>query len=172
MTWRRTTDKVVWQWGHVLEKYDRVGRERSKLGMPTSGIWGQPERFWGGSYVNGIVLWSKATGAHHVRGGFHDAFVKAAGRTRMGLPITDIKKGSDGSLRQRFTRGTLYQRAGGGIFALWGKIDERYRAMGAGDSKCGRPTSSQVSDRAGAAAAFQNGSIVWSRKNGVKVNCS
>ena len=171
MTWRAGTDKVVWQWGHVLEKYDRIGRERSAVGMPISGIWGEPTRFWGGSYVNGIVLWSMGTGAHHIRGGFHDAFVRAKGRTNMGLPISDVKKGADDALRQRFTRGTLYRPPNRAVFALWGRIDERYRAMGAGDSRCGRPTSSQVADGAGAAAAFQNGSIVWSRKGGVTVNC-
>jgi hypothetical protein len=88
----------------------------------------------------------------------------------MGLPITGVKNVSDGH-RQRFTRGTLYRPPSGKVFALWGKIDERYRAMGGGDSRCGRPTSSMVSDRAGAAASFQKGSIVWTRKGGVKVNC-
>lgn len=171
MTWRKASDQVVWQWGPVLEKYDALGRERSVLGMPTSGIWGN-DRFSGGSYVEGVILWSKETGAKHVRGRFYDAFRDAGGRKRLGLPISGVIDRKGGGHRQRFTRGTLYKAPKSTeVFALWGAVDERYRAMGGGGSKCGHPTGSMVADRAGSAAAFQHGSIVWTREGGVRVNC-
>lgn len=171
MTWRKSSDEVVWQWGPVLEKYNALGRERSVLGMPTSGVWGN-EAYRGGSYVNGVILWSKATGAKHVRGRFFNAFQSTGGRTRLGLPTTSVVDRAGGGHRQRFTRGSLYQSPGRKtVFALWGAIDERYRALGGGGSKCGYPTASMVADRAGAAAAFQHGSIAWTRDRGVRVNC-
>ncbi|HEV3473260.1 MAG TPA: hypothetical protein VG408_08670, partial [Actinomycetota bacterium] len=167
------TDKVVWQWGEVLKKYDRVGRESSKLGMPTSGIWGEAGRYRGATYVNGVILWSSETGAHHVRNAFHASFTAVGGRKRLGLPTTDIVSTEHNGRRQRFVNGTLYQRPKATtVYALWGPIDERYRALGMGTSRCGFPTSSMVSDRAGAAAAFENGSITYSAEVGVKVHCA
>jgi SpoIID/LytB domain protein len=171
MTWRKETDKVVWQWGDVLKRYTALGRERSKLGMPTSDIWGVAGRYRGGSYVNGIILWSKETDAHHIRGPFFTAFSDSGGRKRLGLPTTDVKSG-DGGERQRFTTGTLYRRgASGAVFALWGPIDEKYRTMGGAGSRCGYLTSSMVVDSSGAAASFENGSITWTDSRGVRVNC-
>lgn len=172
MTWRKETDSVVWQWGEVLKRYTRLGREASKLGMPTSGIWGK-DGYRGGSYVDGVILWSKATGAHHVRGIFFDAFSDAGGRKKMGLPITDVTASQDGGRRQRFTDGTLYKAPkSSDVFALYGAIDEKYRAMGAASSRCGYPTSSVVVDGAGSAASFENGSIVWTQSDGVRVHCN
>jgi SpoIID/LytB domain protein len=173
MTWRKATDRVVWQWGEVLKRYTRLGREGSKLGMPTSGIWGEAGKYRGGSYENGIILWSKDTGAHHVKGLFFDAFSDAGGRKRLGLPMTDLIDTKDGGTRQRFTRGTLYQPPRSTeVFALWGALDEKYRDMGGASSRCGYPTSSMVVDDAGAAAAFENGSITSTHKNGVQVHCN
>ncbi|MEA2451802.1 MAG: stage sporulation protein [Actinomycetota bacterium] len=173
MTWRKETDEVVWQWGEVLKRYSRLGREASKLGMPTSGIWGEAGKYQGGSYANGIILWSEATGAHHVRGAFFDSFQASGGRKRMGLPTADLTDSKDGGHRQRFTRGTLYQSPKSSeVFALWGAIDEKYRALGGAKSKCGYPTASMVVDSAGSAAAFQHGSIVWTKQDGVKVHCN
>jgi SpoIID/LytB domain protein len=173
MTWRKETDKVVWQWGPVLKRYNGIGREGSKLGMPTSGIWGKPGRFSGASYVNGVIMWSEPTGAHHIRDIWFTAFSAVGGRPRMGLPTSDVTKIDGAGSRQRLTKGTLYKPPQvAEVFALWGDIDERYRALGGVKSKCGAPTSSMVKDDAGAAAAFENGSIVWSSTQGVKVHCS
>ena len=172
MTWREETGEVVWQWGDVLKRYTRLGREGSKLGMPTSGIWGEAGKYRGGSYVNGIILWSESTGAHHIKGAFFDSFQAAGGRKRMGLPTTDVTEAQDGGQRQRFTRGTLYREPDAKpVFAIWGPIDEKYRSLGAARSRCGYPTASMVVDDAGAAASFENGSIVWTRADGVKVHC-
>jgi SpoIID/LytB domain protein len=172
MTWNKTTDEVVWQWGEVLKRYTKLGREGSKLGMPTSGIWGEAGKYRGGSYENGIILWSEETGAHHLRGTFFDSFQAVGGRKKMGLPTSDVTDAQDGGQRQRFTRGTLYKGPNSpGVFALYGPIDEKYRSLGGARSRCGYPTSSVVVDAAGAAASFKNGSIVWTRADGVKVHC-
>lgn len=173
MTWRKETDKVVWQWGPVLKRYNRLGRESSSLGMPTSSIWGESGRFNGANYVNGLIVWSEKTGAHPILDAWATAFKDAGGRERLGLPTAGVKRVKGQGSRQRFTKGTLYRPPGSDdVFALWGQIDERYRSIGALRSKCGAPTSSMVIDGAGAAAAFENGSIVWTRARGVKVHCS
>jgi len=172
MTWRKETDRVVWQRGKVLKKYDRIGREASRLGMPTSGVWGKRGRFRGASYVNGVIFYSKETGAHHIRGAFFEAFRSVGGRKRMGLPMTDIRSTENNGNIQRFTNGTLYQPPGGkAVHALWGDIDTRYRKIGMGTSKCGFPTGSMATDGSGAAAPFQFGSITFSEKAGVRVHC-
>lgn len=171
MTWDKETGKVVWQYGRVLKKYNRVGRESSKLGMPTSGIRGKRKGFLAGSYVNGIIFWSETTGAHQVRGAFFTTFKDVGGRSRMGLPTTDVKVTGSGH-EQRFTDGTLYRPPkSAAVFGLWGPIDKRYRKLGAGSSQCGHPTASMVMDGAGAAATFKKGSITWTNDGGVKVNC-
>jgi SpoIID/LytB domain protein len=173
MTWRQETDRTVWQWGEVLDKYDRVGREASKLGMPTSGIWGKAGSYRGGSYVNGVIFWSEATGAHHIRNGFYLTFKLVEGKKRMGLPTTDVKATPKSGNIQRFTTGTLYQPPGKKtVFALWGEIDERYRKIGMGTSTCGFPTGSMVVDASGAAAPFERGSITFSKSAGVQVHCA
>jgi uncharacterized protein with LGFP repeats len=141
--------------------------------MPTSGIWGKAGDYRGGSYVNGVILWSDATGAHQVRGVFFDSFQAVRGRKRMGLPMADVTDLKGGGHRQRFTKGTLYQvPKSSEVFAIWGPIDEKYRALGGVKSKCGYPTGSMVVDPAGSAAAFKNGSIVWTKADGVKVHCN
>ncbi|HWC13339.1 MAG TPA: SpoIID/LytB domain-containing protein [Actinomycetota bacterium] len=171
MTWRKETDKVVWQWGQVLERYDAIGREGSVLGMPSSSVWGKDGGYKGASYVSGAIFWSKSTGAHHIRHPFFTEFRAVGGRERLGLPTTDVKRVA-GADRQRFRRGTIYLPPRSEVaYALWGKIDEKYRSIGAGTSKCGHPTSSMVVDGAGSAATFQNGSIVATRTGGVQVHC-
>ena len=172
MTWRRVTDKAVWQWGPVLRKYNRVGRENSRLGMPTSGIWGKEDRFRGGSYVRGVIFWSENTGAHLIRNTFFETFRTVGGKKRLGLPTTDIKETERSGRIQRFVNGTLYNPPDRvAVFALWGPIDERYRKLGMARSRCGLPTSSVVVDSSGAAASFRNGSITYSAGGGVSVNC-
>ena len=173
MTWRKETDKVVWQYGPVLKRYNGLGREASTLGMPTSNIWGEPGRFSGANYVNGLILWSEETGAQHILGTWAESFKAAGGHKRLGLPKAKVRRVKGQGSRQRFTKGTLYKPPRStDVFALWGPIDERYRALGAVKSKCGAPTSSMVIDGAGAAAAFENGSIVWTEARGVKVHCN
>ena len=54
MTWTKTTDKITWQWGRVLERYDDVGREGGRLGMPASDIRGGPGKYRA-YYANGAI---------------------------------------------------------------------------------------------------------------------
>lgn len=170
MTWTSATDDISWQWGEVLARYDEMGRERSPLGMPTSDVWG-PGRYLGGSYTNGLIVWSEPYGAQVVRGAFATAFRRAGGvKGTLGLPI-DGRRLTEGTRRQRFESGTLYENADG-VFALWGPVDERYRELGATASACGAPTSDLVVADGKATGTFQNGKITWTEGAGFDVACS
>lgn len=176
LTWRRSTDKTVWQYGRVLRKYNRMGREKSTLGMPTSDIWG-PGAHLGGTYVKGMILWSAETGAHAIVGRFRRTYAETGGvKGKLGLPKTGRQKREslpNGGRRQRFVAGTIYlnpnQRA---THALWDGIDRRYRRIGEASSACGYPTSSVTGDAAAKQATFQNGTITWTLAGGVEVDCN
>jgi SpoIID/LytB domain protein len=176
MTWRKKTDKVTWQRGPILRRYNKLGREKGSLGMPTSDVWG-PGNYLGAMYVRGLIMWSKQTGARAVLGGFKREYMRNGGaQGALGLPKARKQKSRtlprDGRL-QRFTNGTIYLNpgAGGGIFALWGAIGDRYRKMGEARSVCGYPTASQVNEGGGATAIFQHGKIETTAKGALRVDC-
>jgi SpoIID/LytB domain protein len=176
ITFNRSADKTVWQHGEILQRYDKVGRESSNLGLPTSDVWGK-DGYKGATYDQGRILWSKDTGAHLVLGSFDAAYVSLGGAAgKMRLPLRDRERRSswpNGGRRQRFQNGTLYLPGGvGSVFALWGPIDERYRALGEATSACGYPTDSIKDDGSALRADFQHGFLRWTQADGVKVTCN
>ncbi|HWL65319.1 MAG TPA: SpoIID/LytB domain-containing protein [Actinomycetota bacterium] len=175
MTWRRSTGKVVWQWGRVLRKYNKLGRERSELGMPTSDVWG-PGFYLGGTYSRGIIISARQTGNHTIRGGFKNIFQRNGGpQGPLGLPKENrrrVKSWPKGGLRQRFTNGTIYLNPRTNrVFALWGAIDHRYRKMGAASSDCGYPVATLTSDKGVQKASFEDGMIRAGAGGRVRVSC-
>jgi SpoIID/LytB domain protein len=175
MTWIKSTDKVVWQYGKVLDKYDAIGREASDVGMPDSGIWG-PGTYQGARYIRGLIIWSEAYGARVVKRRFYDAFRRVGGvNGALGVPRTGQQRRDtlpDGGRRQRFADGTLYLNPDlGEVFALWGLIEQRYRGIGEASSACGYPTADMTVDGSSATATFQNGEIVLVDGT-VTVDCS
>ena len=176
LTWRRSTDKTVWQRGPVLKKYNRLGREKSSLGMPTSDVWG-PGRYLGASYVNGVILWSAATDAHSIKNKFRKTFASVGGADGpLGLPTTQQQAARalpNGGKRQRFASGSLYLNPNNNsVYALWGEFDRRYRSMGEATSNCGYPLSSVTGNDGVKQVAFQNGTMSWTPVAGLEVNCT
>ena len=169
-----TSKKIVWQYGRVLAKYDRTGREKGKLGMPRSNVWG-PGSYRAALYDLGRIVWTKGSGAYAVRGVFEPAYVqRGALKGVLGLPRSDRQKRStlpNGGLRQRFAGGTLYKVPSGEVFGLWGKIAERYVSMGEASSACGYPTSDPTEGAEKVTASFRNGTITWTEGSGIKVDC-
>ena len=176
MTWTRKSDKVTWQYGRVLRRYNKMGREKGRLGMPTSDIWG-PGNYLGAMYVRGMITWSKQTGARAVLGTFRAEYLKHGGpQGSLGLPTGSRQSSKSlpaGGAWQRFTNGTVYfnPRPDGGTFALWGAIDDRYRKLGVAKSDCGYPTSSIVTDEGGSSATFERGEMRLPAEGGVQVDC-
>ena len=175
LTWNKETDKVTWLWGRVLRKYNKLGRERSVLGMPASDVWG-PGSYRGARFQDGMIVWSKQTGAHTVLGGFRAEYLHRGGpQGSLGLPKTNRQKDKTlpgGGLRQRFTNGTIFLNPRREeIFALWGVIDNRYRKLGEAKSECGYPTASMESSEEGARATFEYGTITANDSGRVEVDC-
>jgi uncharacterized protein with LGFP repeats len=174
MTWRKQTGKVVWQWGRVLARYDRLGREASTLGMPVSDVWGK-RAYKGATYVNGIIVWSRKSGAHQVVGDFQSVYAANGGPGGpLSLPMASAARSKmlphNGS-EQRFQAGTLYRNPAKGVFALWGGIDARYKKIGEATSKCGYPVASMVVTDQGATASFEHGTISQTTGGDVRVVC-
>jgi uncharacterized protein with LGFP repeats len=175
MTWRRRTDETVWQWGKVLHKYNQLGREKSRLGMPNSDIWG-PGWFRGGSYANGAIVWSKSNGAFSVFGKWKKVYAaKGWVRGHLGVPTSARQQAPslpNGGLRQKFANGRMYgPPQDSGVYALWGPIAKRYRDKGEATSECGYPTSHVHTTDSGLRAKFRQGTITYSEAQGVDVNC-
>lgn len=175
MTWRRSTDKTVWQWGKVLRKYNNMGREKSALGMPKSDVWG-PGWFRGASYANGAIVWSRGNGSFAVLGKWKKVYAaKGWVKGRLGVPLSS--RGSadslpNGGLRQTFANGRMYGPAqDNSVYALWGPIANRYRKIGEAKSACGYPTSHVQASDPGWKAKFRQGVITYSEADGVDVNC-
>lgn len=171
MTWNRKTDSIVWQWGPILDAYEATGRERSGLGMPTSGIW-EKKGYMRASYTNGLIAYSRGTGARSVKAGFADLLNSMGGIAgKLGLPLTDRRNGSKrhphGGSSQRFEHGTIYATPKGVLHALWGAFDERFRAIGGAASRCGYPLSNVKDGR----VSFQRGKIVRKRSGALAVRC-
>lgn len=176
LTWRRSTDKTVWQRGPILSKYNRMGREKSSLGMPTSDVWG-PGGYLGGSYVNGLILWSKETDAHAIKGRFRKTFAAIGGaKGPLGLPTGPQQKAQtlpNGGKRQRFVSGSLYLNPHDRkVYGLWGEFESRYRSMGEATSSCGYPVSSVTGNDGVKQVTFQNGTMSWTAVAGLEVDCS
>ena len=176
LTWREKTDKVVWQYGRILKRYNRMGRESGRLGMPTSDVWG-PGSYLGAHYVRGMITWSKQTGARPIVGGFKTEYIRNGGpQGSLGLAKSRRHRSDDlprDGLLQRFTNGTIYlnPRRNGGVFALWGAIGDRYRRMGEARSDCGYPTASMVAEGSGSTATFEHGTITSDADGKIKVSC-
>ncbi len=176
MTHNRAAGKTVWQHGHVLHRYNILGREKGVLGMPLSSVWG-PGAYKGATYDNGIILASRATGAHSIRGKFLAAYRRAGGpKGKLELPLLDRHDSAalpGGGELQRFGQGTIYhQPRAAKAHALWGPIDERYRKLGMAGSACGYPLSSIAKTSTGAAATFQHGTMSRTQSRHVEVRCS
>jgi SpoIID/LytB domain protein len=175
MTRSAKTGKVAWQWGPVLDKYDSLGREKSALEMPASGVWG-PGEYMGANFEGGMILWSEETGARQMLSDFVTAFRRSGGvKGPLYLP-TEKRKSSrklpEAGRMQRFAGGTIYLNPHlGRAYALWGAIGERYETLGLARSACGYPTSNVRRADPGRRADFEHGTITYTRSAGVEVIC-
>jgi uncharacterized protein with LGFP repeats len=121
-------------------------------------------------------MWSSKTGAHTLRGSFEKAFLRNGGPDGpLGLPTGEGKGAASlpgPGRKQNLVHGTLYLATKGGTaYALWGRIDERYRAMGSAKSNCGYPTADQEQDAGLLRGTFTKGRITWTEATGVIVKC-
>jgi peptidoglycan hydrolase-like amidase len=115
LTLNRRRGAVVWQHGPLLDAYLELGGARSPLGLPVTGIWGRGP-YLGANYQGGMLLWSRATGAHFVPAELASAYRRHGGPPgELGLPIADaLERGK----LQRFEHGVSPERHRG-LSACW-----------------------------------------------------
>ncbi|MDQ3217788.1 MAG: SpoIID/LytB domain-containing protein [Actinomycetota bacterium] len=115
LTFNRRRDAVVWQHGPLLGAYLELGGARGPLGLPVSGTWGRGP-YLGANYEGGLLLWSRATGAHAVPAALVPAYRRHGGPSgQLGLPVADAL----GKQRfQRFEGGVISHRRSGVLRVL------------------------------------------------------
>jgi uncharacterized protein with LGFP repeats len=101
--------------GGIRDRWQATGAEWGVLGYPTAGErWGLPGGGSSQTFTGGSILWSRATGAHSVRGAIAVAWAEAgAERGSLGYPVEEERSISGGS-SQRFSGGTLTRSAATG----------------------------------------------------------
>lgn len=94
--------------GAILDAWKKMGWERSRLGLPiTDAICGLPDGGCYQSFENGVVHWSKGSGAHATYGAIHDEWAKNKyERGPLGYPVGD-EVTKNGSTSQKFQYGTI-----------------------------------------------------------------
>jgi hypothetical protein len=151
--------------GAIGSLYNSQGRT---LGAPTSNEYsGHADRVQNFRY--GLIYWSRATGAHSVRGGILGEYrSQGSDAGKLGLPITEEKATVGGGVYQQFKGGIIYWTASRGAHATLGAVRSLFAQAGAERGPLGFPISSEISVRnAGASFVYQNfehGMISW---NGV-----
>lgn len=116
LTLNRRRDAVVWQHGPLLEAYLEQGGARSPLGLPVTGIWGRGP-FLGATYEDGLLLWSRTTGAHAVPAALLRVYRRYGGPSgELGLPVADVLENPE--RMQRFERGVISEKPSGSLRVL------------------------------------------------------
>nr|WP_281373171.1 SpoIID/LytB domain-containing protein [Kineococcus aurantiacus] len=157
--------------GAIRDRWGALGWETGYLGYPTS----DERRLAAGAYATfegGSVYWSRATGAHAVRGAIRDAW----GRTGwedgvLGYPVTDELKLSGGAFTA-FAGGSVYWSPATGAHVVRGAIRDAWGAQGWETGRLGYPTSDERAVAGGRRSDFQGGSITWTQSGGAVVTYS
>ncbi len=160
----------------VAAKYREVGA--ATVGKPISGQDGSGKDVRcglrdGGCYqrfASGSIHWTKATGAHFVRGSIFDAWHKQSWEGGfLGYPLTDERCGlKDGGCYQTFQGGSIHWTRGTGAHWTRGTVRSKWSDMGWEQSLLGYPLTDErcgLKD-GGCYQTFQGGSIHWTRGTG------
>ena len=119
-------------------------------------------------------MYSTAYGTFSVGGTYRTGYnASGAQGGRLGVPIASHEKTPVSTVSlQRFARGTVYrvQRSTGVPYYLYGKVEDKYVAMGEATSTLGAPRSNMARLSSGAYRAyFAKGSIVQHSNGAVRV---
>ncbi|MBT1000998.1 hypothetical protein KIH31_00145 [Paenarthrobacter sp. DKR-5] len=158
--------------GAIRGTYGAAGYEDGSLGYPTSDEYATSGGGREQNYQGGRIIWSPATGAHLLTGGFGPAYAALGGpASPLGFPVGDeVRNQRDGGSYQLFQGGRLTWSAATGVHYLTGAIGAKYAAAGAVSSLLGYPTTDPAPTRTGGAyQSFQGGSIHWSAATGAHI---
>ncbi|MFC9994555.1 N-acetylmuramoyl-L-alanine amidase [Nocardia sp. NPDC127526] len=85
----------------------------------------------------------------------------------LGQPASEPQPTADGGQYAKFVNGYVYATPDGRVFAVVGKILERFLQLGAGTGILGLPLSNEYPVDDGVRADFQNGSLIFNRLTGI-----
>ena len=153
--------------GDVDRRYRALGGPASAWGLPTSEetdseIAGAREH----SFVDGVIVWSPATGAHGVRGPVLDRWstLEGASASGLGLPIGSTETVADG-LRGFFQGGEILWSPSTGAWRVRGGNLEEFGRLG-GPQAAGFPLGEETPGSVGIAQVFERSRIYWSGGTG------
>ncbi|WP_067532146.1 N-acetylmuramoyl-L-alanine amidase [Nocardia crassostreae] len=85
----------------------------------------------------------------------------------LGQPASEPQPTADGGQYAKFVNGYVYSTPDGRVFAVVGKILERFLQLGAGTGILGLPLSNEYAVDDGVRADFQHGSLIFNRLTGI-----
>lgn len=151
----------------IMAHYAELGGA-GLMGNPTSAEYDVP----GGraqNFSGGIIYWSPGTGARAVYGDILARYQALGGPGGMlGLPTSD-EVAVPGGRANTFVGGNVYWSKGTGAHAVWGKILEKYLAVGGPGAWIGFPTSDEQSVAGGKMNTFSGGHIYYTWPTGANV---
>ena len=134
--------------GPILEKWKTDGL-KDTIGYPTSDqTFAADGAGHYSEFASGLIVWSKATGAHPVTGMIRDKWIVLGGvESVLGYPVTDGKKIGNAPRFTDFENGTIYV-VGNNAFALSGSIFKQWQDQGRDSGPLGLPISDVILDGA------------------------
>ncbi|MQA33270.1 hypothetical protein [Modestobacter roseus] len=154
----------------IRDAWALTGWENGPLGYPTTDVsttpdgLGRYQHFQGGS-----VYWTRATGAHAVRGVVRDAWARSGWETGvLGYPLTDVTSTPDGvGQYAHFQGGAVYSTAATGARVLGNDVVRAWAGTGWERGALGYPTSDERPVAGGTRTDFQRGWIDVASGTGV-----
>jgi LGFP repeat len=135
---------------------DVLGDEtRAERGLRLAGTPGRVSE-----HERGVLMWSRDTGAHAVRGAIHGAYQVPGWRGRLGWPIADERTSSAGARVQRFQRGAIVWSSETGAHPVFGPLFARYLALGGERGSLGLPVQAPHRIQRGMFQELQRGRLV------------
>ncbi|MBI2711205.1 MAG: twin-arginine translocation signal domain-containing protein [Actinobacteria bacterium] len=151
----------VWEtWGDIRRLHSATGGVRGPLGYPKTGMLVWPGGT--GSYQHfeqGSIWWGRSTGldAAFLLSGMNGKYREIDGPSGpLGWPTASAEAYGPGS-RARGQNGTMYSHPDLGSFGVWGRTEDKYRAMDEARGALGWPTSDVRPAGAGFRTTFVHG---------------
>lgn len=165
--WNASTGGTYQMYGANGAKYNALGAENSRLGLPVSNEYVVAGGGVRQDFQGGYLLWSPATGSRMLVGGIRGAYDARGGSGGpLGFPISD-EFVVNGGVRQDFQNGSLIWSPSRGTLMVFGANRAKYDALGGAGGFLGLPVSNEYAvARSGVRQDFQYGSLVWSASTG------
>lgn len=167
-------------WGAIRRQWVALNAERGPLGYPTTDERPTPDRVgrynhFAGTPATGTasIYWTPSTGAHEVFGAIRRRWAALDYELGpLGYPTTGERPTPDGVGRyNHFSKtSSVYWTRGTGAHEVYGRIWDRWSALGWERSYLGYPTSGEFAVSGGRRSNFQGGYIVYSFSTGRAVD--